>query len=1032
MTELTLQFPFCLLTFLLLVLPFFVISEVPDSEWKVLLNLKQQWGNPSSLQAWNNASSPCDWPEIDCSSDNSTVTGIILGDANIAGEIPHSICELKNLIFLDLSYNYFQQTFPKVLYNCSNLQHLNLSQNIFFGTVPEDIDRLNPLQVLDISGNNFTGDIPPAIGNLTKLTTLFLHLNLFNGTFPAEIGHLSNLETLSLAYNFFSPSTAVIPPEFGKLSKVKFMWMAKAQLTGPIPESFSNLSSLEHLDLSQNHMNGTIPDGLLKLKNLSVILLYRNSFTGPIPQVIESLNLTQIDLGMNQLTGSIPKDIGNLQQLQILHLFSNQLSGNVPEGIALLPKLTEFRVFENSLNGNLPQQFGLNSRLEAFEVSNNQFNGSLPDNLCAQEALTGLIAFSNHLSGRIPETLESCDSLRTIQLYDNEFSGDVPAKIWTLLNLNTLMLSHNSFSGHLPANLAGNLTRLEIDGNKFSGPIPTEISSWSSMVVFKASNNMLSGPIPVQLTSLFLLTTLMLDGNSLTGGLPSEISSWNSLSTLNLSRNSLSGPIPGAIGSLPDLIDLDLSQNQLSGPIPPELGHLRLTTLNLSSNLLEGKIPNEFDNMAYETSFLNNSKICAQNLPSTSVPTCYSKSSQKTNISNKILAVILVIVIAIFVITVTMIFFVVRDLWRKKQRRDRATWKLTSFQRLEFTEANILTSLTEGNIIGSGGSGKVYRVPVNRPGEYIAVKKIWSSKKLDQKQENEFLCEVEILGSIRHSNIVKLLCCIASEESKLLVYEYMENHSLDRWLHMKNNKKAAIGPLASSVRKLVLSWPNRLKIAIGAAQGLSYMHHDCDPPILHRDVKSSNILLDANFNAKIADFGLAKFLMKKGEPNTMSTVAGSFGYIAPEYAYTSKVNEKTDVYSFGVVLLELVTGRVPNFRLDDNTSLAEWAWRHYSEGKPIENALDEDVKEQCHLESMMTVFRLGLICTNSIPKGRPSMKEVLQLLQCCKSAGEDGEKKVEYEITPLLGSSKYLSSYKRHSKKVADEGNGDDSCMSIV
>ena len=195
-----------------------------------------------------------------------------------------------------------------------------------------------------------------------------------------------------------------------------------------------------------------------------------------------------------------------------------------------------------------------------------------------------------------------------------------------------------------------------------------------------------------------------------------------------------------------------------------------------------------------------------------------------------------------------------------------------SFQRLNFTDWNILSNLTENNIVGSGRSGKVYRIPTNQ-GQFVAVKKIWNNKMLDHRLEKEFLAEVQILGTIRHSNIVKLWCCISSENSKLLVYEYMENQSLDRWLHGKKRK--------SLTGEMVMDWPRRLKIAIGAAQGLSYMHHDCSPPVIHRDVKSSNILLDSEFKARIADFGLAKMLEKHGESRTMSAVAGSFGYFAP-------------------------------------------------------------------------------------------------------------------------------------------------------
>jgi len=182
---------------------------------------------------------------------------------------------------------------------------------------------------------------------------------------------------------------------------------------------------------------------------------------------------------------------------------------------------------------------------------------------------------------------------------------------------------------------------------------------------------------------------------------------------------------------------------------------------------------------------------------------------------------------------------------------------------------NIVSSLTDHNIIGQGGYGTVYQVAVVDFG-YVAVKKILSNKKWEQKLEDAFRAEVKILSNIRHNNIVKLLCCMSNEDSLLLVYEYLENNSLDRWLSKKNRLN----------HNFVLDWQKRLGIAIGAAQGLTYMHHDCFPPVVHRDIKTSNILLDSEFNAKVADFGLARLLIKSSEL-TMSGVAGSFGYIAP-------------------------------------------------------------------------------------------------------------------------------------------------------
>ncbi|KAJ4850837.1 hypothetical protein Tsubulata_036594 [Turnera subulata] len=1006
------QVSFPLFLLLLIALPFEVISQDANTEQTILLDLKDQLGNPSALQ-WNSSTSPCSWPEITCT--DGTVTELSLRNINITVPIPARICDLKNLTVVDLAYNYIPGGFPKVFYNCSKLQYLDLSQNYFVGPIPDDIDRLSKLQYIDLGANNFTGNIPPSIGNLPELQKLFLYQNQFNGTFPKEIGNLANLEELGMAINGFVPSP--IPVEFSRLKKLKYLWMASANLIGQIPESFSSLTTLEHLDLALNHLEGNIPAVFFTFKNLSGLYLQNNRFQGEIPQLVEALNLVELELGMNNLTGTIPKDIGKLQKLELFSVFGNKLSGEVPPSLGLLPALKTFKLFDNNFSGVLPPEMGLHSRLEEFDIATNQFTGQLPANLCAGGALEGLVVFENNISGEVPQSLGNCRSLRTVQLYKNNFSGEIPSGFWTATNITSLRLHYNSFSGTLPETVAWNLTRLEIGNNKISGSIPKGISKWGNLVVLEASNNLLSGEIPVELTSLSRLDTLSLDGNQLSGQLPSQIISWNSLTALNLSRNGLSGQIPVEFGSLPDLNYLDLSNNHFSGQIPSELGKLTLNSLNLSSNQLYGQIPRQFDNLAYENSFLNNSRLCAVNT-NLNLPKCYAKMDESSKLATRFLALILVATITVFLVTVVCTFLAIRDYRRKKQKRDLATWKLTSFHRLDFTAANILHYLTENNLIGSGGSGKVYRIPVNvnGGGGFVAVKRIWNNRNRDYTLEKAFLAEVEILGTIRHANIVKLLCCISSEDSKLLVYEYMVNHSLDGWLHGKKRKSLSA---ATAVLHVGLDWPARLQIAIGAAQGLCYMHHDCSPPIIHRDVKSSNILLDSEFKARIADFGLAKMLARQGESHTMSAVAGSFGYIAPEYAYSTKVNEKIDVYSFGVVLLELVTGREANCG-DEHTSLAEWAWKHSGEGKAFTECLDEEIKQPCYLQEMIDVFKLGLMCTNTLPSSRPSMKDVLQVLhKCCpESKKKTGN---EFDFAPLLGgTATYLSSY-RKSKKVADD-----------
>ncbi|KAF5797809.1 putative protein kinase RLK-Pelle-LRR-XI-1 family [Helianthus annuus] len=990
------------------------------SEQTTLLNLKQKWGNPPSLTNWNNtsSSSPCNWAEITCNS-NGSVTRLNLQTKGLTGAIPRFICELQNLQSIILADNYLTGEFPRVLYNCSKLTQLDISQNAFVGKLPDDIDRLSQLEYVDFGGNNFTGDIPPAIGTLSSLMYLQLYLNLFDGFIPSEIGNLSSLEVLGLAYNGFA--NPEIPPEFGKLRRLRKLWMPQTNLVGKIPDSFANLSDLELLDLSSNKLEGEIPSGLFLLKNLSQLYLYKNSLSGKIPSVIESVKLVEIDVSMNQLTGIIPEEFGKLQQLEVMNLFSNQLSGNIPTSISSIPKLRIFRVFRNNLSGELPSEMGLHSKLEAFEVSENRLTGKLPESLCGGGTLFVVVAFSNNLTGEIPRSLQSCNKLHTIQLYDNSFTGEFPSGIWSLYNLASLRISGNLLSGKLPKRLAWNLSRLEISDNKFSGRIPEGISSWKKLNVFKASNNLLSGEIPIGLTNLSQLSVLYLDGNSLSGELPSTIRSWSSLTTLNLARNKLSGQIPPGITDLPHLLDLDLSENQFSGKIPPQLSSLRLTTLNLSSNNLTGRIPYALDNLAYENSFLNNPNLCASS-PIRNMHNCYAgstKSSHSNKFLHKIIAMIVVLSAFVILVAILCILFIFRGYLKKKQKLDLTTWKLTSFHTLKFTEANILCCLTDNNLIGSGGSGKVYQIEIGRHGEYVAVKRIWNTRKIDQTLEKEFLSEVQILGSIRHSNIVKLLCCFSSEDSKLLVYEYMENQSLDKWLHGKKMKTNR-----GLVHHRVLDWPKRLQIAIGAAQGLCYMHHDCSPPIIHRDVKSSNILLDSEFKARIADFGLAKILTKPkpGQANTMAAIAGSFGYIPPEYAYSTTITERVDVYSFGVVLLELVTGKEPHAG-DSETNLAEWTWKHFSEGKSMVEALDPEIKQaNCYMEEISLVFKLGLICTSTVPSSRPSMKEVLEILRRCDSPSSE-ERKVgeEIDVAPLLRRESYLSNYRRNGNKVAHQ-----------
>ncbi|ONK66800.1 uncharacterized protein A4U43_C06F12090 [Asparagus officinalis] len=446
---------------------------------------------------------------------------------------------------------------------------------------------------------------------------------------------------------------------------------------------------------------------------------------------------------------------------------------------------------------------------------------------------------------------------------------------------------------------------------------------------------------------------------------------------------------------------------------------MKLNILNLSSNDLSGEVPVQLQNQAYDYSFVSNPSLCSSN-PQINIRICRGKSSGSVNLSTGLLILFIILGALFFIGAVVLGFFVLREYRKRKLNNDRKSWKMTSFHLGELNESNIAKGLTNENLIGSGGAGFVYKIVLGRrTGETIAVKRICNSRKMDSKLEKEFQAEVQILGSIRHANIVKLLCCISSPNSKLLVYEYMENGSLDAWLHSKRRTRGPLAVGGEPGQPETLDWPARLAIAVGAAKGLCYMHHGCSVPIVHRDVKASNILLDSEFNAKIADFGLARMLVKAGEPESVSVVAGSFGYMAPECGWSSKVNEKVDIFSFGVVLLELTTGREANHG-DEHSCLADWAWKNFKEGGSLINLIDEKIRDPAYTDEIELVLRLGIICTGSVPEHRPSMKEVLQVLQRCERSFENRGSKSpeggENDVAPLVGVK-------------GGGGYGDDSCV---
>ncbi|XP_031110652.1 receptor-like protein kinase HSL1 [Ipomoea triloba] len=722
-------------------------------------------------------------------------------------------------------------------------------------------------------------------------------------------------------------------------------------LWGTIPANLSTCSKLETLDLSTNYLKGKIPGELFSMKTLRSLNLRNNMLFGEIPTPMVAYSLESLDLSYNLLNESIPKDIGNLYNLSYLDLSMNSFSGSIPYDIGNLYNLGYLDLSINSLSGPIPNALLDLQQLSHLSLSFNKLTGEIPSQLFSMKKLRSLNLGQNMLSGEIPTPRVVYSLLEYLDLSSNHLNGSMPEDIGNLYHLSSLDLSNNSLNGSIPDNIGSlyNLGHLDLSNNSFSGPIPARLLRLHNLHYLSLASNNLSGEIPVKL-DLFSLTHIDLSDNQFSGDICKTVSN---------------------IWDTPTLDTLWICLNHFSGRIPYEL--------------VKGKFPYDicFDKVNLCSCLIDKKElpICPSQWLSDIMPLHINCSSNKPSKSKKII-ITCVAIAALLIIGLGILILVFRPKGERREENDgEEEQTMIPFQRLEFSEGEILGGLTDENLIGNGGSGKVYRVTTTQ-GQSVAVKSIRHEPRQGHRLQKQFLAEVQILGGIRHCNIVKLLCCITGNNTKLLVYEYMDKQCLYRLLH---GKKKGLTVVETSAQ--VLHWERRLNIAIGAAQGLKYMHHDCSPPILHRDIKSSNILLDSEFNAKIADFGLAKIPASEANPETASAIVGTFGYIAPEYCSTLKVNVKSDIYSFGVVLLELATGReavTPN----EDINLAQWAYKHQREGNSVADVLDEEIKDPHYLEAATILFKLGLACTLSSPSSRPSMKYVLQILQRCNNAFE--------------------------------------------
>ncbi|KAK6143971.1 hypothetical protein DH2020_020791 [Rehmannia glutinosa] len=840
----------------------------------------------------------------------------------------------------------------------TGLVSLNASGNNFSGYLPEDLANATSLESLDLRGNFFQGSIPKSYKNLVKLKFLGLSGNNLTGEIPSEIGELASLETVIIGYNEFD---------------------------GEIPGEIGNLTNLKYLDLAIANLGGPIPGEIGKLKNLETVFLYQNNFRGNIPPEIGNLSeLRYLDISDNMLTGQIPGEIGS-----------------VPPVVSGLARLEVLELWNNTLSGALPVNLGENSPLQWLDISSNFFSGPIPATLCNNRNLSKLILFNNAFSGPIPDSLSQCTSLVRVRIHNNRLSGKIPLGFGKLEKLQRLELAKNSLTGQIPIDLSSStsLSFVDFSKNNLQSYLPSSILSIPSLQNFLASENNLIGQIPDQFQDCPGLAVLDLSSNHFTGNIPLSIASCERLVTLNLRNNELTRPIPKPIAMMPTLSVLDLSNNSLTGQIPGDFGNSpALEMINLSYNKLSGPVPlNGILRTINPNDLAGNSGLCGGVLPPCSRDHVNTSKTEGLHAKHIIGGWIIGISTLLALVTAIIGFRSLYLKWRDgncfEERFETGNgewpWRLKAFQRLGFNSNDILSCIKESNVIGMGATGTVYKAEVQRLNTTFAVKKLWRSRNdIEMGNNSEDLAgEVNLLARLRHRNIVRVVGFLHNETDAMIIYEFMENGSLGEALHGKREGR------------LLVDWVSRYNVAVGVALGLAYLHHDCHPPVVHRDVKSNNILLDEDLEARIADFGLAKLMLKENE--TVSMVAGSYGYIAPEYGYTMKIDEKSDIYSFGVVLMELLTGKRPlEPEFGECIDIVEWIRRKMRDKKPLEEALDPNIGNTKHVqEEMLLVLRIAILCTNKLPKDRPSMRDVLTMLGEAKPRRKSSSNYVGNHVT---------------------------------
>ncbi|CAN6694115.1 unnamed protein product [Malus baccata var. baccata] len=830
------------------------------------------------------------------------------------------------------------------------------------------------------------------------VTSIILKTQDLPGTLPREMVRLKYLQEIDLTRNYLNGN---IPPEWSSLQLVNIS-LAGNRLTGPIPVEFINITTLKSLDLSSNSLSGALPEGLGNFSSMERMILSSNKFTGYLPDTFENLTtLKDFRISDSNFSGEIPYFIGFWTNLEKLVMQGSGLTGPIPSTIFQLTKLIDMRI---------------------TDLNRPEFQLPSDSNMTRMETL---MLRSCYLIGEIPSYFSDMKGLKILDLSFNKLGGEIPYIFMFLGSMEYMRLTGNMLNGEVPDRLPGNVD-LSDNNLNFSSEI-CEPKNHSSLFV-SSSNNKGTG----QYSSLHINcggkeVTVKEDKNATyeddTNPAGASIfyqrkSNWALRSTgysddrsadtfilTNKTRLSMKNPelYMNARVSPSDLtyygfcledgvysVNLHFAEIMFRNDKTYESLGRRVFDIYIQDNLVR----KDFNIMAEAGGVGRVVIITVQvyvdgtlkihfrwagkgptGIPLTGVygPLISAISAEhddRSPVSESgiyVPAVLGIVAGGIFIILLVFGIIWKRDLMGQPKTLeddlksvDLQTGRF-SFKQLKAATANF----DKANKIGEGGFGSVYK-GILADGTIIAVKQLSSTSKQGNR---EFVNEIGMISAVQHPHLVSLYGCCIEGNQLLLVYEYMENNSVAR---------ALFGAKESHLK---LDWPTRHKICIGLARGLAYLHEESRLKVVHRDIKATNVLLDKNLNPKISDFGLAK-LNEEDNTHISTRIAGTLGYMAPEYAMRGYLTDKADVYSFGIVLLEIVSGR-------NNTSyrtkaecfyLLDWATLLKAQGN-LMDIVDPRLGSDFNKEEMMVTINVALLCTNATSAVRPTMSSVVSMLE---------------------------------------------------